>query len=361
MRRIGISIYPGHASKEENLKYIETAHKYGFTRIFTCLISVKGDKETIIKEFKETIEFANSLGFEVIADVNPAIFEELGVSYEDLGFFKEMGLKGIRLDLSFSGAEESLMTFNEYDLEIETNMSIGSNMIDNIMSYKPNKEKLIACHNFYPHKHSGLSYETFLRESKKYKKYGLRTAAFVSAENAPIGPWPVSEGLCTIEDHRNRPIDAQAKYLFKTDLIDDVIIGNAFADEAQLKALGEVNRELLEINVDVVEGISDVDRAILFGEIHCNRGDQSPYLIRSSKSRVKYRGTEFKPFNTVDIKRGDIIIDNSLYNSYAGEMQIALKDMTNEGKVNVVGRINEDDLFLLDEIGVWDKFRLKEK
>ena len=51
MRKLGISVYPEHASLEENKKYIELAAKYGFSRIFTCLLSVEGDKEKIINDF----------------------------------------------------------------------------------------------------------------------------------------------------------------------------------------------------------------------------------------------------------------------------------------------------------------------
>ena len=79
-------------------------------------------------------------------------------------------------------------------------------------------------------------------------------------------------------------------------------------------------------------------------------------MIRSTQSRVKYRGREFTPHNTADIKRGDIIIENDLYAQYAGELQIALQDMKNSGKTNVVGRIREEEIFLLDYLKPWAKF-----
>ncbi|WP_438588830.1 MupG family TIM beta-alpha barrel fold protein [Dubosiella newyorkensis] len=81
MRRLGISIYPEHASLEENKKYIEQAAKYGFKRIFTCLLSVDKPKEEIKEEFKELIDFAHQNGMEVIMDVAPYVFERLGISY----------------------------------------------------------------------------------------------------------------------------------------------------------------------------------------------------------------------------------------------------------------------------------------
>ena len=60
------------------------------------------------------------------------------------------------------------------------------------------------------------------------------------------------------------------------------------------------------------------------------------------------------------IKRGDVIIESSEYGHYAGEVQIALNDMVNSGKSNVVGHIREEEVFILDYIKPWQKFSFKE-
>lgn len=360
MRNIGFSIYPAHTKLEDNLKYIDLANKYGYKRIFTCLLSVEGDKEKIIDEFKKTIVHANKYGMKVIADINPEVFEYLEVSFEDLKIFKDIGLYGIRLDNGFSGSEESIMTFNKYGLKIEFNMSSGTKYIDNIFSYKPNSENILGCHNFYPHRYSGIGYDHFIKCNEQFKKYNIRTAAFVSSQNAKYGPWPVSEGLCTLEEHRNLPIQVQAKHLFATNLIDDVIIANAFASEQELKVLSEVDPYILTFKINIEKGVSDAERDIIIKSLHCNRGDVSEYMIRSSKTRVKDAGDGFKPFNTRDIKRGDITIDNVNYKNYTGELQIALKDMKNSGNTNVVGRIDEDEVFLIDYVQPLQKFLLRE-
>lgn len=358
MRQLGISIYPEKASFEENLDYLRLAHKYGFTRVFTCLLSVTGDKEKIVQEFKNIIKEANKLGMEVIADVSPRVFGELGISYKDLTFFAELNAFGIRLDMGFSGLEESIMTFNPFGLKIEINMSSGTRYIENVMSHKPNLENILASHNFYPHRYSGLSYDHFIKCSRQFKEFGIRTAAFVSSNAASFGPWPVNEGLCTLEMHRELPITVQAKHLWATDLIDDILIANCFASEEELKALGELNKDMISFEVELVDIIPEIERKIVLEELHFNRGDVSDYLIRSTQSRVKYKGHEFLPFNTPDIKRGDILVDTSLYGHYAGELQLARKDMKNSGKTNVVGRIREEEHFLLDFIEPWQKFSL---
>ena len=50
------------------------------------------------------------------------------------------------------------------------------------------------------------------------------------------------------------------------------------------------------------------------------------------------------------------VIESSEYGHYAGELQIALNDMKNSGKSNVVGRIKEEEIFILDYIKPWQKF-----
>lgn len=360
MRKIGFSVYPAHAELKDNLAYIDLANKYGFKRVFTCLLSVEGDKEKTIDEFKKTIAHANSYGMEVIADINSEVFEYLGTGYDDLKVFKEMGLAGIRLDQGFSGSEESIMSFNTYGLKIEFNMSSGTKYIDNVLSFKPNRDNIMGCHNFYPHRYSGIGYDHFIRCSEQFKNYNIRTAAFVSSKSAKFGPWPVSEGLCTLEEHRNLPIEIQAKHLFASDLIDDVLIANAFASEADFKALSELDPNLLAFKVILEKGISPIERGIILDTLHFNRADVSEYMVRSSKTRVKNPGDDFKPFNTIDIKRGDITIDNVEYGNYTGELQIALRDRKNFGNTNVVGRIEAEEIFLADGLRPLQKFLLRE-
>ncbi|MGE8204905.1 DUF871 domain-containing protein [Heyndrickxia sp. NPDC080065] len=354
--KLGISIYPNHSKLEKDMEYISLASSYGFMRIFTCLLSVDGDKDAVISNFKKTIEHANQCGMEVIADISPRVFKELQISYNDLSFFANLEVSGIRLDMGFTGNEEAMMTYNPHQLKIELNMSNATRYIDNIMSYQPNQKQLLGCHNFYPHRYSGLSYPFFIECSKKFKELGIRTAAFVSSHDAQFGPWPIVEGLPTLEMHRDLPIDVQAKHLLATGLIDDVIIGNAYASEQELISLSQINKEKLTFNVTLHEGVSDLEKTIVLEEPHFYRGDVSDYMIRSTQSRVKYRGEEFKPHHTENMKKGDIVIENDLYGQYAGELQIVLKDMKNSGKTNVVGRIREEEIFLLDYLKPWGKF-----
>lgn len=362
MGRLGISIYIEKSTEEEIFKYIDTAEKYGFSRIFSCLLSVNESKEKIKEKFKRINDYAHEKNFEVIVDVSPKIFDKLDIKYSDLKFFKEIGSDGVRLDAGYSGLEESLMTFNEYDLKIEINMSNNTSYIDTIMDYMPNRDNLIACHNFYPHKYSGLNLEHFKVCTRRFKKYGLKTAAFVTSQSEnTFGPWPVSEGLVTLELHRNLPIETQVKHLVSMGEIDDIIISNCYPSESELKSISEMRKDMVTFDIEINEKTPKIERKILLEELHFNRGDFSDNMIRSTQSRVKYKGHEFTLFNTPDIiKKGDIIIESSEYGHYAGELQIALNDMENSGKSNVVGKIKEEELFLIEYIKPWQKFNFRE-
>lgn len=359
MSKLGISIYPDKSVLEEDIKYIKMAVKYGFKRIFLNLLTIR--EESSLNKFKTIVKIARDLGLEVVADVGPGVFKDLNIDYNDLKIFSDLGLTGIRLDMGFSGNEESIMSFNPYGLMIELNISSGTKYIDNIMSYIPNKENIIGCHNFYPHKYTGISRKHFIETTKRFKQYGLRTAAFISSDAGTFGPWEVTEGLPTLEEHRSLPIEVQAKDFFNTGLIDDVIISNCYASEEELKTLGNMNKDILTLNIEIKKDLPEIERKILLDELHFNRGDVSEYMIRSTQSRVKYKEYNFELINPQNMKRGDIIIESSLYSHYAGEMHIVLNNMENSGRTSVVGRIVEEEIYLLDYIKPWQKFKLKEK
>lgn len=361
MKGLGISVYPQQNGLAETLAYIELAARFGFKQIFTCLISA-ADKNLaeVTAEFRQITALAKKHGMEVTADIAPEIFTAFQASHTNLAVFQELGLSGVRLDMGFGGIEEAIMTCNPYGLKIGLNMSNGTRYVDNVVSHRPNRENLVGCHNFYPHVYTGLSYEHFIACSRQFKELDLRTAAFVNAQSASCGPWPVSEGLCTLESHRKLPIEVQAKQLFATGLIDDVIIANACASEDELRRLSQVNRNMLEFSLRFAETASALERKIVLEELHFNRGDVSEYMVRSTQSRVKYKNESFPAVNTPDIIRGDVLIESSLYSRYAGELQIALRPMKNSGRTNVVASIVPEEVFLVDYLEPWMKFSFVE-
>ena len=360
---IGISIYPEKTDIESIINYLDMTSKYGVKRVFTCLLSVSKPQEEIKKEFNTIIKHATSLGMHVILDVSPRVFDELKISYDDLSFFSELGADGIRLDMGFDGAKEAGMSFNKYGLDIEINMSNDTNYIDNIMSYKPNTQKIIGSHNFYPQKYTGLNYEHFLNCSKRFKKFNLKTAAFVNSPTALDGPWPIMEGLCSLEMHRELPIDTQVKHLYATKLIDDVLVANQFCSEEEIKEICSIDKNIMRFKIKVEESASELDKTILFNEIHFNRGDTNDYLIRSTQSRVKYKKNKFPVVKHNGlIKKGSIVIGNDNFGQYKGELQLVLNDIVdNNNYRNIVATVDSSEHFLIDMLGAWEYFEFKEK
>jgi len=349
MGRLGISIYPEHSTPDKDKAYLTMAANYGFSRVFTCLLSVNKEVEEIKKEFKEVTEHANGLGFEVIVDVAPNVFKNLNISYDDLSFFKDIGAAGFRLDEGFGGSLEAKMSYNPEGLKVELNASNPGYYINNIMTYQPDKSKLLTCHNFYPQKYSGLSFKIFQQTGENIRSLGLPIAAFVSSQNiGTYGPWPVNEGLCTLEIHRDLPIDAQARHLFATGLVDDVIIANCYPSEEELQRLSKINPALLTMGIKLEDGLSDVEKEIIFEFKNSVRADMSDYMARSTMPRIVYGDSSIPVGNTRDLKRGDVVIVNDEYNRYKGELHVILKDMPNDGRKNVVGVIPDYEEMLLE-------------
>ncbi|CAM3609783.1 DUF871 domain-containing protein [Erysipelothrix urinaevulpis] len=359
MRKLGISIYPNKSTVQEMKDYIVRAEKAGFSRIFSNLLQVTKSKEEVIAEFIEINTFAKEHGFEIFVDVSPKEFETLGISHTDLSFFKEIGADGVRLDAGFGGKPEADMTYNPENLLVEINMSNDTHVIDNIMDFIPNKYNLVGCHNFYPHPYSGLPEAHFLKATENFDKYGLRTAAFVTSQTDGVfGPWPVDDGIVTLETHRYLPVDVQIKDFVAMNAVDDIIISNCFPSEEEMQAIEKIDLSVVNFEVTLVDGLTDVMKKIVLEEPHFNRGDINDYLIRSTMSRVKYKGEAFPLFNAPDmIRRGDIVIESELFGHYAGELHIARQDMKNTGKSNVVGRIREEEIYILDRIKPWQRFQ----
>ncbi|KRN10061.1 outer surface protein [Lactobacillus gigeriorum DSM 23908 = CRBIP 24.85] len=252
-----------------------------------------------------------------------------------------------------------MMSFNPYGLIIELNMSNDVDYLNNIISYQPNTPFLYGCHNFYPQVGTGLPFDYFIKCSQRFKKNSIHSAAFVSSKVGKMGPWSVSDGLPTLEMDRKLPIDVQAKQLWATGLIDDVIIGNAYAPEAELAALAQVDRYLLTLDVDFVADINPIEETIVKKPLHFWRGDINSLVIRSTMPRVTHREEENPAHdNELEFQPGDVLVGNDGFGPYKNELQIVRK-AHRELRKNKVGSIKQDQLFLLDFLKPWSKFKLK--
>ena len=339
---------------------MEMAAKYGFTRIFTCLLSVNKPKEEMMAEFREYMDKAHELGFEVAVDTNPSVFEHLGASATNLKPFYDMHVDIIRLDMSFGAMMDAMVTQNPYGLKIEFNGSMSTDNIESLLNLGARRDQMLICHNFYPQKYTGLDFDLFYDLSERWHELGFTTAAFVSSHNDPTcGPWEVYAGLPTCEMHRDLPIDVQARHLFSTGFIDDVIIGNAYATEEELKALSEIDRNITEVKIVLNDNVSEEEKKVIFDHVHSGRGDYSSYMIRSSFTRFLYKQTAIPhtPCDKEAFTYGDVCVINDNLKHYRGELQVVLDDIPNDGERNLVGHIDPQELCILEQIKPWQKFK----
>lgn len=381
MHKLGISVYPDKSPRDEVYAYMEKAAKLGYSRIFTCFLSIPEDKrESYIGEFKEFMTKAHELGFEVAADTNPEVFKIIGATPGNLKPFADLGLDIIRMDGNFGTQGDIQLTRNPYNIKIEFNASMDMG-VELLINNGGNKDQIIMCHNFFPERYSGIDFDLFMEFNRYWKDLNLHTAAFVSSNNEnTIGPWEVFCGLPTVEIMRGLPIDLQARYLLATGDVDDILIGNYPASDEELEALSKVNLQAIEIRVDEAEGISDNEKMIMYDYApHWDRYDHSSFMLRSSMPRVWFKAqksvqdgsiatTADKVIESQSIPyrdpgkavftRGDVLIVNDNLAHYRGELEIVLTEIPNDGERNLVGTVKPEELMLLEFIKPGHHFKI---
>ncbi|NQZ65845.1 MAG: DUF871 domain-containing protein [Mycoplasmatales bacterium] len=376
MNKLGISVYPEITGIKKTKDYIDLASKNGFNRIFMNLLEIDKNDDTKIKVLKEITKYARNKKFEVIVDVNPQVYEELSLPKNEIDFFANLEISGIRLDEDFGGKIEAELSNNKKYLKIELNASAGTSTIDNALKLGANPSNLIACHNFYPMEYTGLDRERFIELSSHYKAIGVRVAAFITlptAQEDAVGPWNVNDGMPTIEEHRFMKLEEQVLDFLSTGLIDDIIISSQGATEEQFKAINKVfdnfkklkNEEIIEIRIKFNQNITEVEKDIILNnknKVHNNRPDYTAYFIRSTWPRITYKDEVIKAHDSsLELKLGDVIILNENLGRYKGEFHIAKKNFQdNVNGRNLVGKVIDEDLYKINFIKDGTKFKIIE-
>lgn len=360
MKRIGISVYPERTSKEKCYEYMRMAGRYGFQRVFTCLLSVKESKEQVISEFTEFCKIAHENGLTVSVDTNPEVFKKLGASPLDLSVFAQMDVDIIRLDGHFGEFEDIMITKNPHHIMIEYNASCTLGL-EQMIEKGADRNNMCICSNFYPQRNTGMGLGRFKELNLRYQPLGLVNAAFVtSREKDTHGPWEVYDGLPTLEVHRDLPIDLQLRHLNALGVCNDFMIGNAFASEMELKAMAETDLSKISLKVNLADEVSDIEKEIITCGIHASRDDCNELVIRSSFPRMKYQAETIvpRPNNKECFAKGDVIIVNDNLKHYAGELMIVLSEIRASSDYNYVGYVNEGEQLVLDCIRPAHSFAL---
>lgn len=354
----GISIFIGlDKSLKENLGYIKKAYKYGFERIFTSLHIPEAEYEKVIYEFNEITSLADKLKMKIIADISPRTFQYLNADINDLKHISNLNIYGIRVDFGFSPSEIARFTKNPYGLKVEINAStVTERFLKEFEKNNPNYEMIQACHNYYPRLNTGISEEILLKKNDLLMKYNIEIGAFIPLQIEKRGP--IYEGLPTLEMHRFMNPSTCAKHLFALG-IDDIFFGDSMADDFELRSVGQLDEKIIEFNIELMTK-NKIEKKIIFSEYHQNRLDSACDVVRSALSRDKLdKDDEILPKNNIKRKKGFITVDNKDYLRYCGELQICMKDLPCDKKVNVAGKIVDEEMFLLQYIKEGTKFRFK--
>ncbi len=386
--RLGISLYPEQESRQEIEDYLKMASEYGFEKVFTSLFSVEGSREELVAYFKELTDLAHKYGMVVSGHCNGVLFERLGAKADDLSVFKEMGLDILRMDGPFNDERDVILVNNNDGLKIEFNASM-SDLTANIIANGGNPDNILTCHNFYPQRYTCPSMEAVKTANEMLTKQGISTAMFLSSQKEGLhGPWPVSDGLPTVEEHRDIPVESQLKHMIAMNNVTEAIFGNAFAPEEEFKAIKktmeQTYQEINELDADdpffgnmvhewipdgkirtipfklhLDDGITETEKEdLLRYPIHMDMGDCMNYMLRCRFGRILFRGRDFtpRPCSKDHFERGDVVIVNDNCKHYAGEVQVVLKDMKNDGQRNLVGYIDPDEIMILESIRPMDMY-----
>lgn len=359
--KLGISLYPDLQTVDEINKKLQIASENGVELIFTSIqldtLNFDGANAKW-STFKDFFLKCKKMGFKVSVDVSRDSISKFKITdISDLSNVEKLGIYSLRIDGGYSTEEIAAFTRNKQHIKIEINASMTSNIDQflELISKKGNISNVLACHNFFPKKDTGLGWGRFEKYNAIIRKYNLEIGAFITTKNSKGILSRNSTGVPTIESHRGQNVGIQIND-FKAHNIDYVIFSEP---EFSSSELVEANKALSdEYIVIYLENICDKES---FKKISKNiftfRPDQPEWLLRCSE-----RIGEIKPITQKELSKFSVTIDNSLNGRYSGEINILLKDFEKKKYINKVGEIISHQYKLLEnDLLINKKIIFKEK
>lgn len=374
-RSLGITIYPyDDFDVEKNLEYIRKAAKVGFTRIFIsffCAGIETIQKDGYLDKIRVLTTCANELQMRVQADFFPEIFAAFHASSDDISEIIRSGIDEIRIDYGFSFTQIAQMTKHPSCKKIIINASelydAHNVLLDTATAFEQGMkefrdasgimEKLEVGHNMYPREGTGLSMSDLISRNAIFERYKITTCAFCNSKTYEYTLFHAMDGSPTIEEHREFSAYASAHELFVSDAVQSVFIADGFIQEKELASLSNLLQEdSIALRIHFYKSASKQEKQALLQGTHLNRG--AAKVIRSMLVRSK---CALPPQNCVTRNAYDVTIDNELYERYFGEIQILLQPRKPNERVNVVARLDEEDIVLLQYLKAGKTFHFVEK
>lgn len=322
---IGISFYLNDKTAEERI--IQAGHS-GVKRAFTSL-HIPEESGDLAVRAKQLLKLSKDCGIEVFADVSYHTPGHLGLA--SLFDLKELGVTGLRLD-DFFDHDLIISLAKEFRLAVNASILYEEDL-ERLLASGLEAKQLIGWHNFYPRVETGLSKAFFHQQNELFKRYNIPVFAYIPGAGEKRGP--LFEGLPTLEKHRETDPFLAALELFQNG-VEEVYIGDPDHGNGlleKLMILVQENRVILH-----VEGGS-----ITTGKYHL-RPDLSRDVLRFMNTRTS---DSVVPKNTVERTIGSVTMDNDQYGRYRGEIQITLRDLHADERVNVIGKVKDEDIPLL--------------
>ncbi|MCL2521440.1 MAG: MupG family TIM beta-alpha barrel fold protein [Erysipelotrichales bacterium] len=326
--RLGASLYLGLEKYTigDNLAFLKLCQEEGIEYIFTSMHMPEAN-ESLVSDFEAIKKFAKELDIKLIVDISQP-------TKLNLAFLND--IYAVRLDYGFTD-QDIIEIAKNYSCKIELNAStLTEEKLENLLFLGLDLNRIRASHNFYPKNYTGLNYEQVKNINRHLNKMKISVMAYIPcASKRP----PIFEGLPTIEAHRRLSI-GQAISELKFLGCDEVFFGDALATKEEIRLAKSFCGDKILIPITIKKDICAKTRKILKGE-HRFRFDESDYLRRS----LVFKGSDIKPFNTIERKPGAIVIDNNLYERYRGEVSIIKQKLPQDKKVNVIGFIDSEFLW----------------
>lgn len=295
-----------------------------FDLVFTSLHYPTSDES--YRQFLELYNLCKSYSIRVCVDINN---ETLNNHPELI----DMDLI-LRLDFGFTYEEISKLSHKK-SLAINAS-TVNNDFLSKLKLANTKMDNIIAIHNFYPLEYSGLSEEYFIKKNSLIKSYGLSLGGFIPGNGNLRGP--VYKGLPTLENDRYKnPYSTFIKFERKYKL--DLILLSEEVRTLDMEYISKFNNEnIVTLPVSFLEDSKYIEKIKV-------RADISDYLIRNEREK-----RDVDPQNSTFVKRGDIVTLNNLSGRYRGEIEIIKKDLGLSPERNVIGKVKDDYLEIVDYI-----------
>lgn len=332
---LGIYVY----LSDYDAEYVKRAAEAGVEYVFTSLSEDTKDQAQFAQNLSALLQQVKQLHLQLVPDAAPAAFQKLGLKENDFAALKSKGFSAVRLDYGFDNFDLIKKISQDFTIFLQASV-VGPKYIRAAEKAGLDLHKIILTYDFYPHVHTGLSWDSFKRQNWLFKDAGVRTLAFVAGDVAKKGP--LYAGLPTVEGQRGLIPYVAAVQLMHQANVDDVFVGDSRAAIEQLKFIVDYQKKgIVHLKCHLLP-----DYASLYGQKLKVRGDQPAKLVRLLTPSIP----KIPIFHNTAAKKGSIVMENRLARDYSGQIYLLKQDLPFAPENNVIGFLDPEYVPLLDEI-----------